>query len=217
MSLSSRLYAVVDAGIARNAGLTPVELARAYLNGGASLLQLRAPDVDTATQLVWCQEVSALATRVGAQLIVNDRCDVALASGAVGLHLGQDDLPAEAARRLLGPEAIIGVSTHTDGQVAVALTTSVTYIATGPVYPTRTKKTGFNAIGLEGVRRAVSLAGGRPVVAIGGITLDTAREVIEVGAASVAVISDLLAGGDPERRLRRYLEELGKPARHGNP
>ena len=217
MSLSSRLYAVVDAGIARNAGLTPVELARAYLNGGARLIQLRAPDVDTATQLVWCQKVSALATRVGAQLIVNDRCDVAIASGAVGLHLGQDDLPAEAARRLLGPEAIIGVSTHTDGQVAVALTKPVTYIATGPVYPTRTKKTGFSAIGLEGVRRTVSLAGGRPVVAIGGITLDTAREVIEVGAASVAVISDLLAGGDPERRVRRYLEELGKLARHGNP
>ena len=217
MSLSSRLYAVIDAGIARNAGLTPVELARAYLNGGARLLQLRAPDVDTATLLVWCQEVSVVATRVGAQLIVNDRCDVALASGAVGLHLGQDDLPAEAARRLLGPEAIIGVSTHTDGQVAVALTTPVTYIAIGPVYPTRTKKTGFSAIGLEGVRRTVSLAGGRPVVAIGGITLDTAREVIEVGAASVAVISDLLAGGDTERRVRRYLKELGKPDRHGNP
>ena len=217
MSLCSRLYAIVDAGIAGTAGLTPVELATAYLNGGARFLQLRAADVDAAVQLAWCQKVAVLAARVGAQLIVNDRCDVAIASRAVGVHLGQDDLPVGAARRLLGPEAIIGVSTHTDEQVAVAREQSVSYIATGPVYPTQTKDTGFSAIGLEGVRKTVSLAGGCPVVAIGGITLDTAPQVIEAGATSVAVISDLLSGGDPERRVWRYVEELDRLDRRGNP
>ena len=211
MSLRSRLYAIVDAGVASRSGWTPTALAHAYLKGGARLMQLRTPGVDTTKRLRWCREIAGMAARSGAQLIVNDRCDMVIVSAVAGVHLGQDDLPVEAARRLLGPEAIIGVSTHDDQQVAVARRKAVNYIATGPVYPTQTKDTGYQAVGLEAVRRTVALAGPCPVVAIGGITLATAPDLIEAGVASVAVISDLLTGGDPERRVRRYIAELGGP------
>ncbi|MEE2792635.1 MAG: thiamine phosphate synthase [Acidobacteriota bacterium] len=211
MSLRSRLYAIVDAGVASRAGWTPTALAHAYLKGGARLMQLRTPGVDTTKRLRWCREIAGMAARSGAQLIVNDRCDLVIVSAVAGVHLGQDDLPVEAARRLLGPEAIIGVSTHDDQQVAVTRRKAVNYIATGPVYPTQTKETGYQAVGLEAVRRTVALAGPCPVVAIGGITLATAPDLIEAGVASVAVISDLLTGGDPERRVRRYIAELGGP------
>ena len=204
-----RLYAIVDAGVAGRAGWNPCDLARAYLDGGARLLQLRAPGVDSATQLGWCRDVVRLAAPVGARVIVNDRCDLALMSGADGVHLGQDDLPIDAARRLLGPTAVIGLSTHDGRQADAAVRQLVSYLAVGPLYDTRTKDTGLAAVGLEAVRRTRAVAGKRPVVAIGGITLATAPEVIEAGAASVAVISDLLAGGDPARRVSAYVDALG--------
>ena len=209
MSAWSRLYAIVDAGVAARAGWTPPDLARAYLDGGARLLQLRATAVDAATQLGWCQEIVRLAAPLGARLIVNDRCDLALMAGAAGVHLGQDDLPIEAARQLLGSTALIGVSTHDAQQVDAAVRQPVSYLAIGPVYDTRTKDTGHAAVGLEAVRRTTRVGGRRPVVAIGGITLATAPDVIAVGAASVAVIADLLVGGHPERRVRAYLDVLG--------
>ena len=214
MRLWPRLYAIVDAGVASRAGWTPADLARAYLDGGARLLQLRAFGVDPATQLHWCQEIVHLAAPLGARVIVNDRCDLALMAGAAGVHVGQDDLPIEAARRLLGPTAIIGLSTHCDQdarQVDLAVRQPVSYLAIGPVYDTRTKDTGYAAVGLEAVRRTREVAGTRPVVAIGGITLATAPEVVAAGAASVAVISDLLADGDPARRVREYVDALGGP------
>ena len=211
MDVWARLYAIVDAGVAARAGWTPPDLARAYLDGGARLLQLRAPGIDAASQLDWCQAIVALATPCGAHLIVNDRCDLALMGGAAGVHLGQDDLPVPAARRLLGPTAVIGLSTHDAEQVATAVRLPVSYLAVGPVYDTRTKDTGYGAVGLDAVRRTTSAAGDRPVVAIGGITLDTAPDVIAAGARCVAVISDLLVGGDPGRRVREYLDVLGEP------
>ena len=209
MNVWPRLYAIVDAGVAGRAGWNPCDLARAYLDGGARLLQLRAPGVDSATQLGWCRDVVRLAAPVGARVIVNDRCDLALMSGADGVHLGQDDLPIDAARRLLGPTAVIGLSTHDGRQADAAVRQLVSYLAVGPLYDTRTKDTGLAAVGLEAVRRTRAVAGKRPVVAIGGITLATAPEVIEAGAASVAVISDLLAGGDPARRVSAYVDALG--------
>ena len=209
MAVWSRLYAIVDAGVAARAGWTPVDLARAYLDGGARLLQLRASGVDSGTQLGWCQEIVRLAAPVGARVIVNDRCDLALMAGADGVHLGQDDLPIEAARRLLGPTAVIGLSTHDERQVGAAVRQPVSYLAVGPVYDTRTKDTGHAAVGLEAVRRTRALAWTRPVMAIGGVTLATAPGVLAAGAASVAVISDLLVGGDPARRIREYVDALG--------
>ena len=209
MSVWCRLYAIVDAGVAARAGWTPPDLARAYLDGGARLLQLRASSVDAATHLGWCREIVRLAAPFGARVIVNDRCDLALMAGAAGVHLGQHDLPVEAARRLLGPAALIGVSTHDAQQVDAAVRQPVSYLAIGPVYDTRTKETGHAAVGLEAVRRTRGVGGTRPVVAIGGITLATAPEVIAAGAASVALITDLLVGDDPARRVREYVDALG--------
>ena len=203
-----RLYAVVDAASAAEAGWTPVGLARACLAGGARLLQLRAPGVATGTLVDWAREVVALAAPRGARVIVNDRCDAALMADAAGVHVGQDDLPPSVARRLLGPGAVLGVSTRDAAQLEAALRQPVSYLAVGPVHATRTKDTGCAPVGLEAVRRAARVAGDRPVVAIGGITLETAPAVVAAGAASVAMISDLLEGGDPAGRVRACLEVL---------
>ncbi len=207
MSGWPRLHAIVDAEQAARAGWTPVGLARAYLDGGARFLQVRAPGVETGTLVEWAGEIVAAAGR-SARVIVNDRCDVALMAGAEGVHVGQDDLPARVARDLLGPAALLGLSTHDAAQVEAALREPISYLAVGPVHETRTKRTGYAPLGIEAVRRATRAAGDVPVVAIGGITLETAPHVVAAGASSVAVISDLLAGGDPARRVRAYVEAL---------
>jgi thiamine-phosphate pyrophosphorylase len=157
--------------------------------------------------------VVALALQAHARVIVNDRADIARLSGADGVHLGQDDLPPLLARRVAGDAAIVGVSTHTPAQlddVPGAMAGTISYAAAGPVFGTTTKATGHAPLGLEAVRRAAGRASARgvPLVAIGGITLDTAADVLEAGASSVAVIGDLLAGGDPEARVRAYLARL---------
>ena len=204
-----RLYAIVDATVAARQGWEPSALARAYLAGGARLLQVRADEVSSAGLLDLCDVVVQDGHASGATIIVNDRADVASLSGADGVHVGQDDLPVRAARRLLGRGALVGISTHTPEQIAAALLEPVSYIAVGPVFTTRTKATGETEVGLELVRRASKRAGGRPIVAIGGITLARAAAVIEAGASTVAVIADLLAGGRPEARARAYVAALG--------
>jgi thiamine-phosphate pyrophosphorylase len=145
-----------------------------------------------------------------AVIIVNDRVDLARVSGAAGAHVGQDDLAAASARELLGAAAVVGLSTHTEAQVDAALAEPISYLAVGPVFGTRTKDTGYDAVGLEFVRWAARRAGQTPVVAIGGITLDNAAAVIDAGAASVAVITDLIATGDARGRVAAYLERLGR-------
>ena len=137
---------------------------------------------------------------------MNDRADVARLAGADGVHVGQDDLSVDQVRHVLGSDAIVGISTHDEAQIAAAALTSASYIAVGPIYGTATKDTGYAARGLDLVRLAATT--GKPVVAIGGITLERAPEVLEAGATSVAVISDLVTGGDPERRVRQFLERL---------
>jgi thiamine-phosphate pyrophosphorylase len=205
-----RLYAILDADLAERAGWTLVDLAAACLGGGARLLQIRAKQarggwlVDTARAIV------ARAASVGAAVIVNDRADVATLAGAAGVHVGQDDLSPAAVRRLAGPDAIVGLSTHTVEQIDAALAQPISYLAIGPVFGTATKATGYDAVGLARVAEAAARAAARqvPVVAIGGITLETAADVRRAGAASVAVISDLLRTRDPEARVRAYLERL---------
>lgn len=140
-----------------------------------------------------------------AAIIVNDRVDVARMSGASGVHVGQDDVAPHAARDLLGADAVVGYSTHTIEQVDAAVAEPVTYVAVGPVFGTRTKATGYEPIGLRLVGEAARRARGLPVVAIGGITVDTAADVLAAGASCVAVIGDLLAGGDPRGRVAEYL------------
>lgn len=210
MAFPTPLYAIVDSAVALRAGWDPVRLARVYIDAGVRMLQVRAPEVDGAVLLRWCQEIVSGAEGSGAQVIVNDRCDLAMLSGADGVHLGQGDLPPVAARRLLGDTAVIGLSTHDDSQVREARRCPVSYVAIGPVFETRTKETGYAAVGVEAVRRTVAAAGDRPVVAIGGITLATAPAVLDAGAQAVAVITDLLATGDPAARVRAYLDACGE-------
>ena len=204
------LQAIVDVDCAGRAGWTAVDLARAFLDGGATLLQLRAKRLASGSFLTLADEIVGLSRTYGAAVIVNDRVDVARLSGAAGVHVGQDDLPPAESRQLLGPDAIVGFSTPSPLQIAAAIREPLTYVAVGPVFGTRTKETGYDAVGLDLVRNAAVQAGALPVVAIGGITLETAAAVLAAGASSVAVISDLLAGNDPTARVRAYVRDLAR-------
>jgi thiamine-phosphate pyrophosphorylase len=201
------LYAIVDEDVAARAGLDPVGLAERFLRGGARLLQLRAKSAPSGRLLEWARAIAARAREAGAAFVVNDRADVARMAGC-GVHVGQDDLPPAAVRRLAGPDVLVGLSTHTVAQIEAGLREPVSYLAVGPVYGTATKETGYAAVGLDLVREAARRAGTLPVVAIGGITLERAPEVIAAGAAAVAVISDLVVGGDPEARARAFVAAL---------
>ena len=204
----SPLHAIVDVDAASRAGWTPADLARAFLDGGATLVQLRTKQLSSGAFLALCDAVVALAHPYGARIVVNDRADLARLSGASGVHVGQDDLPPAAARRLLGDAAVIGFSSHNSQQIEAALREPISYLAVGPVFGTSTKDTGYSAVGLDLVRTAARMAGAVPVVGIGGITVENAASVVAAGATSVAVIGDLLVGGDPVRRTRAFLQSL---------
>jgi thiamine-phosphate pyrophosphorylase len=200
------LNAIVDVDLARAAGWAPLDLARAYLAGGARFLQIRAKQLGGAALLDLASAVVAAAKPEGAIVIVNDRADVARLARADGVHLGQEDLSPQAARAILGADAMIGRSTHSVTQLEAAAREPVDYVAVGPVFATSTKETGYAPVGLELVRRAAE--GRRPVVAIGGISLENAAQVLTAGATSVAVISDLLSTRDPVARVAAFLKAL---------
>jgi thiamine-phosphate pyrophosphorylase len=219
-----RLYPILDVDLCRERRLEPLAVLAAFLAGGATFLQLRDKSPSTAGRLALADAVVAQAHAAGARVIINDRVDVARLSGADGVHVGQEDLAVDDARRILGPDAIVGLSTHDERQIEAAARTTATYVAVGPIYGTATKETGYSARGLDLVRLAVltlrqssvgrrsgrgapARQAGRPVVAIGGITLERAPEVLAAGAASVAVISDLLRE-DPEERVRHFLRHV---------
>jgi thiamine-phosphate pyrophosphorylase len=206
------LNAIVDIDAAARAGWTPIDLARAFLSGGARFLQVRAKHLAGAAFLDTASAIVDLARPAGASVIVNDRADIARLAGAAGVHVGQEDLAPRAVRTVVGDDAVVGLSTHTVEQLERALDEPVSYVAIGPVFGTATKETGYEAIGLERVANASRRAAARglPLVAIGGITVHNARAVVDAGAAAVAVIGDLLATGDPEARVRAYLERLGR-------
>lgn len=206
---AGRLYAIVDAEACAAAGRTPIGVARAFLSAGAQVIQLRCKAMAGGPFLDLAGEVLNDARRAGARLIINDRADIAILSGADGLHVGQSDLTPLEARKVIGPTAFLGLSTHTHGQWEEAVREPVSYIAIGPVFGTGTKQTGYSAVGLETVTRAASAARAHELatVAIGGITIENAKSVIDAGAASVAVISDLLHG-NPEARCREFLRAL---------
>ena len=197
-----RLYAIVDAGSLGQQDL--VSFARELAAGGATLIQLRDKSADAGAMLAHARELRR-ALR-DATLLVNDRADLALAAGCDGVHVGQDDLSPASARRILGNARLVGFSTHSLAQVREADTLPVDYIAVGPVFATQTKTNPDPVIGLEGVR-AARAATKKPLVAIGGITRDTARSVVDAGADSVAVISDLLAS--PRESAAHFLRVLG--------
>ena len=187
-------------------------LADAYLAGGARFLQIRAKRSASGPFLQMCEEVVARSRPGGATVIVNDRADIATLSHADGVHLGQDDLDPADARRILGAFAVIGLSTHSIDQARAAARAPVNYIAVGPVFGTSSKATGYKAVGtalVSAVRDMLDTEGvDLPIVAIGGITLERAPDVMRAGAASVAIISDLLSGGDPAARVREFLTAL---------
>lgn len=204
-----KLYAIVDADVCARDNRAPLDVARAFLSAGAKLIQLRCKGWGSAAFLDLAVTVLEDARRAEAAVIINDRADVAALSAAHGLHIGQDDLLPRDARSIIGVDPLLGLSTHTPEQWQAAIDEPICYLAIGPVFGTGTKDTGYQAVGLETVRRASAAAShaGLPTVAIGGITIENAVSVIDAGATSVSVISDLLKG-DPEARCRAFLRIL---------
>jgi len=189
-----RVYALTEVQLS---GLSHAEQLELLSLGGASLVQLREKRMPALEFYEQARAAVVVAERSGVQLLINDRVDVAIAVGAHGVHLGQDDLPPVAARRLLGERAIVGYSTHTVEQALEGVTLPMDYLAIGPIFQTTTKTDTAPVLGLEGLRAVRRAIGTFPLVAIGGITHANARDAIEAGADSVAVISALLS--DPSR------------------
>ena len=179
------------------------------MDAGVRLVQLRAKNLTLGPATRLAEQCAAITTAAGARFIVNDRADIASLVHATGVHLGQHDLAVAEARRLLLPDQIVGRSTHDEAQVRLALEEKADYVAIGPVYLTSSKDRPDPVVGLGGVRKASALVRpeSRPLVAIGGITLETASEVIAAGADSVAVISDLLRS-DWQGRAAAFVRAL---------
>jgi len=203
--LFPRFYPIVVPSRIGAGEITEVcDFARELVAGGAWLIQLREKLASSREILRLARELRrALPNDV--RLTINDRADLAVAAAADGVHLGQDDLPPEAARKIIGQSRMLGVSTHNPDQLEAALQTSADYIAIGPVFATISKDNPDPVIGLDGVRRARSLTE-KPVVAIGGVTLENCRSVIEAGADSVAVIGAILE--DPRKTTAQFLLQM---------
>jgi thiamine-phosphate pyrophosphorylase len=188
-----RVYAITDVELS---GLSHAEQVRLLSLGGASLIQLREKKMPALEFYQQARAAVEVAAGCGVRLIINDRLDIALAVGAAGVHLGQDDVPADAARSLMGAAAVVGYSTHCVEQAIAAAKLPIDYLAIGPIFATTTKSDTAPVLGLEGLRAVRQAIGDFPLVAIGGITTANARSVIEAGADSVAVISALLSQPD---------------------
>jgi thiamine-phosphate pyrophosphorylase len=202
----TRFYPLTDRALS---GLSHAEQVSLLSEAGATLVQLREK---TLTPLEFYREAEAalcVARARGTKIIVNDRVDMALALKADGVHLGQDDLPAEAARRILGASAIIGLSTHNPEQARLAATMPVDYVAIGPIFATSTKLASDPPIGLAGLRLARLAIGRIPLVAIGGITHENSHEVLSGGADAIAVIRDIWTSpGQTAIHLDHFLHTL---------
>jgi thiamine-phosphate pyrophosphorylase len=203
----SRFYAMVDS----SGPQPPVETAHLLIDSGARTLQLRLKGLLTRDLVAAARSIAELCRRSGAALFVNDRVDIAMLVGADGVHLGQEDLPLEAARRLMGSGRIIGISTHSVAQAREAEAGGADYIGFGPIFAGGIKRTtaGQGLAAIRQIRAAVTL----PIVAIGGITEATAGEVIEAGADAVAIISDVLNSSDPGAKVRSLLKVLDSGTR----
>jgi len=202
-----RFYPILDPEIAARHGVDPITAAEQILEGGAKILQFRHKGFFSREVFAQLERVAELCRDAGVQFVVNDRADLAAITGAA-LHLGQDDLTPSSARRVVGLATLIGFSTHNERQLRAAAAEPANYLALGPIFGTASKQNPDPVVGIDELRRLRPLTD-RPLVAIGGITLERAASVIAAGAASVAVISDLLVGDDPARRVRDYLDRLG--------
>jgi thiamine-phosphate pyrophosphorylase len=197
------VYVITDRYIAGDHSI--LDVVRAAIRGGASVVQLREKTATTREMVELGQALHELTQQAGVPLIVNDRLDVALAVEAEGVHLGHDDMPPAIARRLIGPDRILGVSPEALTEARQAERNGADYLGVGDVYGTPSKPDAGTPIGIEGLTEVVG-AVSIPVVAIGGITPDNVGAVIEAGAAGVAVISAIVAAPDPEGAARRLRE-----------
>jgi thiamine-phosphate pyrophosphorylase len=196
------LYAILDATPAQSSE-SLIALANKLATAGVQLIQLRAKQLPSRQfQEIATALIAAAPTTV--KLIINDRPDIASLTNAAGVHVGQEDLPVEAARKLCPTPRWVGISTHNLEQLKAADRTSADYIAVGPIYPTTTKQNPDPVVGLDLIRAARKLTS-KPLVAIGGITINSAPAVFQAGADSVAVISDLINAPGPSQRAREYL------------
>ena len=200
-----RLYAIIDS--AQTGDLSPLAVADILLSAGVRLIQYRGKTDSSRHLFDTCNEIASSARQAGGIFIVNDRADVARLTDAGGVHVGQEDLPVEDVRRVLLPDQRVGLSTHTRAQFEEAAATSADYVAFGPIFPTGSKEHPDPVVGFDRLREMRTLTR-KPLVAIGGITLDNAASVIEAGADSVAVIHDLLAVEDIGTRARKFLQVL---------
>ena len=200
-----RLCAITDRILA--GGAAHDEIVRALVAGGARWIQIREKLLPAGQLLAEARRAVGAARAAGAIVLVNDRADLAFAAGADGVHVGRDDLPAADARRVLGPGALVGVSTHSVEEGIAAARSPVDYVAIGPIFPTRTKPDAERPVGIDAVR-ALASAIPLPIVAIGGIGPDNARDVLGAGAAAIAVISALYEGRSIEENVRCLLALL---------
>jgi thiamine-phosphate pyrophosphorylase len=212
----SPFYPILDTALVARAGLAVVPSAAAILEGGARILQLRHKGHFSREVFEWAEQIAECCRGTGALLVINDRADMAALLGAA-LHLGQDDLSPADARKLLPPDRVIGFSTHNSAQLVAAEAEPVDYVALGPIFQTASKQNPDPVVGLQELHRLRALTA-RPLVAIGGITLETAAAVWRGGADSIAVIGDLFSVDCSYASLRTRASEwceLGENA-HGH-
>ena len=204
-----RLYVILDSALLKN---STRDCAQELAAAGVRLLQYRNKSASARELLETSRELVSSLESSRTALIVNDRPDVAALAGAKGVHVGQDDLDAAQARGVVGKEMWVGTSTHSLEQFRRAAATSADYIAVGPIFTTTSKANPDPVVGVELIREVRALTD-KPIVGIGGITLERAKAVIDAGADSVAVISDILLAKNPSERARQYLDVLGETNR----
>lgn len=185
-----RVYPILDTVCLDRAGVSAVDMARALVAGGARIAQYRHKGTFTRARFEEARVVGAVLREGKVLFVVNDRVDIAMALAADGVHVGQEDLPPDTVRRLAGPRMLLGYSTHSVAQLAASEVRAADYVAIGPVFPTDSKEDPDPVVGLSTVRSARSMTG-KPLVAIGGVTLANAREVLAAGAAAVSMISGI--------------------------
>jgi thiamine-phosphate pyrophosphorylase len=204
-----RLYVILDAALITS---SEIDCAKSLAKAGVRLLQYRNKSAFARRYLDSSRQLAELLKPMGVSFFVNDRPDVAYLAGASGVHVGQDDLDVEQARRVVGPDKLVGVSTHNVEQFERAAASSADYIAMGPIFSTSSKANPEPVVGIDLLRRVRALTD-KPIVAIGGISLERAASAIEAGADSVVVISGILSAPDPAERARQYIATL-EAAKH---
>lgn len=199
-----KIYPITDV---RLSGLSHAAQIEKFVEGGATLVQLREKYASPKEFYESAKQALEIARRHNVKILINDRVDIDLALKADGVHLGQDDLPPEYARKILGDEAIIGFSTHNLKQAIAAVKLPIDYLAIGPIFPTQTKENPDKVVGIEMIKQLREAIGDFPLVGIGGITAKNAGEVLSAGADSVAIISDLLSDAE---KISERLQQLIK-------